>query len=176
MKHRIPLLCLAAVCCLSGQANAQDVAPSDFVVPPPRTITAPLKPQKLAKTVEIMSFEEGMVCNSVFTLSASRKEIHPGETVTFRSSIQRKCNDKAAKAPVPVSVAFSVRSTGKKPKTENSQTSQPTASASSFTHTFEKLGTYQVTVIHAMNDVETHTVTLNVQVVPPKDHAPASES
>ena len=144
-------------------------------VPKPRTITAQIKPKALARTVDILFFRDGRTCTDSFTLSASRREIHPGEPVTFRSSISRKCNGQAAKAPVPASVSFTVRSTAKKSKAA-AQTVQPTGTVSSFAHTFERTGAYQVTAVHTMNDVETHTITMTVQVVPMQAHAPAPEN
>lgn len=165
-------------------AFAQDPTPSpilppeDFVVPPARTITAPLKPAPPKRIVDIHFFDEQhRACVDTFKIEASRKIIYAGQSVTFRSSISRKCNQKSVTAPIPIKVDFFVRSlNSKKNSPDSSQSVTPQSSSNAFSQTFNNQGSYQITVVHHINDSLTHTVSLSVPVLPPKINAPAPEN
>ncbi len=183
---RHPLLLCACIftMLLPISAFAQDPPPSptlppeDFVVPPARTITATLKPASPKRIVDIHFFDEQhRSCVDTFKVEASRKTIHAGQSVTFRSSISRKCNQKSVSAPIPIKVDFFVRALNSKKKSPDSSQSASSQNASNvFTQTFNNQGSYQITVVHHMNDSLTHTVSLTVPVLPPKINAPAPEN
>ena len=100
-----------------------------------------------------------------YKVEASRIYIHTHQAVSFTSYIQRKCGGKILNAPIPKSVTFTARNINGKSGSAN-QTITPNASSFSFTHTFEKSGTYQINVVHHVDDVESHTVSFTVSVLP----------
>lgn len=160
-----------------GLIMAQD-GDVDIVVPPPRTITAQLKPVSPKRIVDIHYLDaENRSCVDTFKLEAGRKIIHVGQSTNFRDSIQRKCNDKRLNAPIPVSITFSVRAAnGKKNHSDQTKTVKPDGNSYVFSHTFESVGTYHVTAVHHMGDVESHTVSFTVNVLPQKVNAPSPEN
>ncbi len=164
-----------ALAMFPGLCMAQD-GNVDIVVPPPRTITAPLKPVPPQRTVDIHYLDtENRSCIDTFKLEAGRKIIHAGQSTNFRDSVQRSCDGKRLNAPVPVSITFSVRAANGK-KTDQTNTIKPDGSSYVFSHTFTAAGTYYVTAVHHMGDVESHTVSFTVNVLPQKVNAPAPEN
>ncbi len=164
--------------CIPIFASAQDIIPEDYIVPEPKTITASIKPAAPKRVVDIHFFDEAKRrCVDTIKLESSRIHIHAGQPATFRTSIQRKCNDKSLPAPIPQSATFSVRAVGsKKTSPDSTENITPSSSSSSFSHTFSASGSYQVAVIHRMNEVESHTVSFTITVLPPKIDAPAPEN
>ncbi|MBQ9243907.1 MAG: hypothetical protein IJ165_11930 [Proteobacteria bacterium] len=174
-KHCLIFSCLISLCALPALSSAQDPAekpqiPADYIVPPPRTITAELKPEKPKRVVDIHYFENRQACVETFKLEASRIEIHVGQSVSFRSSIQKKCGGRSLTAPIPVQLTFSAKSNKKarshKKSTTDIQKLTPNGPASSFSHTFDCAGVWQVSVVHKMNETETHTLSFPVTVLP----------
>lgn len=167
-------LCPSMALAQSANPTSNDGSQAVIVIPPPRTITAKLKEKPPAKSVDIMFFRDGRVCTDTFKLDTSRTEIHPNETVSFRHVISRKCDNKKMKAPDPVSSTWSVRNRSK--ILGNPQTITPSGTSFGFSYTFDKVGTYQISVANHFDDVETHTVTLTVQVVPQSENALENEN
>lgn len=159
-------------------ATAQNVPPQDVVVPPPRTITASLKPTAPSRIVDIHSFDDDRrSCVDTYKLESARVRIYAGQTVSFRTGNQRKCNGKGLNAPIPQSTTFSVRNTGgKKTSPDATQTIKPSGNSFSFTHTFTSAGNYQISVIHRINEAETYTISFTIQVLPQKINVPAPEN
>ncbi len=159
-------------------ASAQDADPLAAVVPPPRTITTTLKPERPAKTVDIHFFDDQKrICHDSYKVESSRKTIHAGQGVTFSSRISRKCNEKSVGAPIPLSASFHVRAVGSKKNASDSNQKQTVDSnAFSFSYTFKSAGTYQVSIVHQMSESETHTVSLTINVLPAKTNAPTTEN
>lgn len=166
-----------AVAVFPDSVVAQD-GNAEIVVPPPRTITAALKPVPPQRIVDIHYLDaDNRSCIDTFKLEAGRKIIHAGQSTNFRDSIQRSCDGKRLNAPVPVSITFSVRAAnGKKNHSDQTNTIKPDGSSYVFSHTFTAAGTYYVTAVHRMGEVEAHTVSFTVNVLPQKVNAPAQEN
>lgn len=156
---------------MPSHASAQDTGTllTDIPVPLPRTITAQIKPEKPSRTVDIHYHDANMrTCVDTFKLEASSIKIEVDKNVTFRLRIQRKCDDKAQKAPVPVSATFATRATNSKKNTpDDTQTIQPSGNSFAFTTRFPKEGTWQVSVVSAITEIEKHTVSFVVKVDAP---------
>ncbi|MBQ4361187.1 MAG: hypothetical protein II767_13135 [Proteobacteria bacterium] len=171
-KHCSFLAGVLVFFCLPALSVAQDPIekpqiPDDYVVPPPRTITTELKPEKPKRVVDIHFFENRQSCSLTFKAEASRVETHVDQPVTFRTSITKKCGSRALNAPIPVQQTFSVRSTKKKKQNPDAvQKITPNASSSSFLYKFDSPGVWQVTVVNKMDDIETHTLSFPITVLP----------
>ena len=102
-----------------------------------------------------------------FKVEASRVEIHVDQAVNFRTSIHKKCGGKSLNAPTPVQMTFSVRAVKKKKQNPDAvQKVTPNGSNTIFTYKFDSPGVWQVSVVHKMNDIETHTLSFPVTVLP----------
>lgn len=150
-------------------AYAQEPAAENPIVPPPRTITAELKPSKPARTVDIHYHDENMrTCVDTFKLEASQETIETDKNITFRLRIQRKCNGKSLKAPVPVSATFTTRYMASGKNTPDStHTIQPSGNTFTFTTRFTQAGSWQISVVSAITEIEKHTVSFVVKVNAP---------
>ena len=152
-------------------ANAQDnnINTQNVVVPPPRTITADLKFDKPSRTVDIHYHDENMKsCVDTYKLEASTKTIEIDKNISFRLRIQRKCNQKNVKAPTPVSATFTTRFLASKKNSPDSvQTIQPSGNTFAFSTRFTQAGSWQVSVVSAITEIEKHTVSFVVKVNAP---------
>jgi hypothetical protein len=152
-------------------AAAQDnaISPQNIIVPPPRTITAEIKQEKPSRTVDIHYHDDNMrSCVDSFKLEASTANIEVNQNVTFRLRIQRKCDNKSLKAPVPVSATFTTRATASKKNTpDNVQTIQPAGNTFAFSTRFTQTGSWQVSVVSAITNLEKHTVSFVIKVNAP---------
>ena len=175
MKRRylsyIGALILSAVCPAAAESAPNETEPA--AVPPPRTITAELEPERAKRIAELEYNDAEMrVCVDSWQLQASRKEIHPGDSVTFRIKSARKCDGRTLPAPKAVTASMTVRSTqGRRAASDSAQTIHPESSSYSFTHVFESAGAYQVAVRNRVDAVEVHTVSFIVSVTEPEVHA-----
>lgn len=132
-----------------------------------RTMTAELPASRPGRVIELHYNDAEMRrCVDVYQVEASRREIRAGEPVSFRVRIQRRCNGKSLRAPVPQTSVFSVRATGgKKSSSDGAESIAPGAPSFAFTHVFKSPGTYQVTVQNRLDEVEVHTVSFVLEVV-----------
>lgn len=150
---------------------AQDhtISPENLIVPPPRTITAEIKRDKPSRTVDIHYHDADMrSCVDTFKLEASTANIEVNQNVTFRLRIQRKCDNKSLKPPVPVSATFTTRSaTSKKNTPDSVQTIQPSGNTFAFSTRFTQTGSWQVSVVSAITNIEKHTVSFVIKVNAP---------
>jgi len=167
LSEKILALHLFGICALTNvSAQAQEAVPAALGAPP-RTITAKLAAKKPERVVDLYWHDEARrVCVDTYKLEAGRAEIRVGESVSFRVRIQRRCDDKSQKAPVPIKAVFSVRAVGsRKSEPDFVETSEPSSSAFSFAYTFTKAGSWQVSVVSHLSPDETHTVSFVVQVM-----------
>lgn len=171
-KNCLTLAGILIFFCLPALSDAQDPPekpqiPDDYIVPPPRTITTELKPEKAKRVVDIHFFENHQACSLTFKAEASRVEIHVDQPVTFRTNITKKCGSRSLTAPIPVQMTFSVRSPKKKKQNPDAvQKITPNATSASFLYTFDSPGVWQVTVVNKMDDIETHTLSFPITVLP----------
>lgn len=132
-----------------------------------RTITAQLKPARPKRVVQLhYNDEAGRICFDSWQLEATRTEIVAGDTVTFRVRSARRCAEKALRAPQIQRAAWSVRSIGGRNKSsDKSETVTPQSSSFAFSHVFSEPGSYIVTVQNRVDELEVHTVSVNVIVM-----------
>lgn len=129
-----------------------------------RTITAQLKPARPKKVVELHYYDdEGRICFDSWQIEATRIDIYAGDSVTFRVRSARRCADKALKAPQIQRATWSVRG-GKNKSSDKSETLEPQSSSFAFSHVFQTPGSYTVTVQNRVDELEVHTVNVNVVV------------
>ena len=153
-------------CCFSIEATAKPKAPPAPEVPTTRTITTTLKPERPKRVIDLYYLDGNKrSCVDTYKVEASRVYIHTHQAISFTSYIQRKCGGKFLNAPIPKSVTFTARNINGKSGSAN-QTITPSSSTFSITHTFEKSGTYQINIVHHVDDIESHTVSFTVSVLP----------
>ena len=153
-------------CCFSAEVAAKPKSPQPPEIPTTRTITTTLKPERPKRVIDLYYLDgNNRSCTDTYKVEASRVYIHTHQAISFTSYIQRKCNGKFLNAPIPKSVTFTARNINGKSGSAN-QTITPSASTFTFTHTFEKSGTYQINIVHHVDDIESHTVSFTVNVMP----------
>lgn len=157
-------LCVMGPLPLFAQNDTQTI-----VVPPPRTITAEIKAKNPERVVDIFFNDEQMrICNDSYKIEASRSEIYVAKPCGFRMRISRKCDTRSLKAPVPEQAKFIVRALGSKKNSPlYSEDLQPNSASFGFTYTFERAGSYQVSIVNRYSEHETHTVSFVVSVLAP---------
>lgn len=172
-KSLIPLLYLAALCIgifSPLRAFAQEPAESivqppqpPAVLPPPRTITAPIPESRPERAVDLFWLDDNnQLCIDTIKVTLGRITIPRNTPVNVSVRISRKCNDRAKNAPVPVSATLSTRA-GQ--KSGPSQTVKPEGSAFTFSTSFPYTGNWTVTVVNKFDGDEKHTVSVPIRVV-----------
>ncbi len=137
--------------------------PPDYVVPPPRTITADLPQKNPEKVVDIFWHDdENHVCVDTFKLSLSRSTIIRNTTVSARVRISRKCDDRTKNAPAPLAATMTTRS-GQ--KSGPSETLNQPGVAFAYSLAFPTAGAWQLTVVVKYENNENYTVTVPVHVL-----------
>ena len=95
--------------------------------------------------------------------------------MTFRVRSARRCADKALKAPQIQRATWSVRG-GKNKSSDKSETLEPQSSSFAFSHVFQTPGSYTVTVQNRVDELEVHTVNVNVVVTERPAHVVEPQS
>ena len=131
-----------------------------------KTITSPLKPERPKRTIDLYYLDSNQrSCTDTYRVEASKVYLHANQPITFTTYTQRKCGEKFLNSPIPKSVSFTARNINGKTGSGN-QTLTPSSGTFSFTHTFPKSGTYQINITYHIDDIESHTISFTVSVLP----------
>ena len=134
--------------------------------PAERTVTAKLKPTRPKRVAELhYNDAQGRICVDSWQIEASRAELHAGDSIVFRVRSARRCDGKTEKAPQAARAVWNIRGAqGKKTPSDKTETILPQSPSFSFSHVFESPGSYVVTVQNRVDDLEVHTIGMNIAV------------
>ncbi len=154
---------LSVIFGMPAQSAPPQPAPA---APAERTITAKLKPTRPKRVAELSYNDaQGRICVDSWQIEASRVELHAGDSIVFRVRSARRCDGKSEKAPQAARAVWSIRGAqGKKTSSDKTETILPQSPSFSFSHVFESPGTYVVTVQNRVDDLEVHTIGMNIAV------------